>query len=126
LIGLQAKLVSAFESQYPSVRDWDLLLDCPKSGRVHLGGEGWSFRKHGTGLSFERDRGGVIVDLHKNLKDTVIFDEWRVLQYLESSGYGVDAAYVRLGLNRLDNAGSIRRVGDDGYELAPDDNEATE
>jgi hypothetical protein len=126
LIGLQAELLAVFESQYPTVHDWELLLDCPKSGRVRLGSEGWSFRKHGAGLSFEGDRGGAIVDLHKNLKDTGSFDEWRVLQYLESRGFGVDAACVKRGLNRLENAGSIWRVGVGCYELAPDDNEAAE
>ncbi len=85
LVQLQLRIVIAFRSQYPSVRDWEFLLDFPKSGIVITDGREWKFQKHGKGVMFigEADE---VVDIHKSMDHPDLFDLWRLEQYLISVG----------------------------------------
>lgn len=82
-INLQKTLVSTFLESHPNVRDFEYLIDVPKSGLLEIDGECWSFSKHGTGLTFE-SQNNVVINAHRHLNSPELFDSWRILLYLES------------------------------------------
>ncbi len=113
----QATLLAAFKTSYPAVHDWELLLDCPNSGIVSLGAENWVFRKHGVGLSFQNSKSGNVVDMHRSVTDSALFDDWRLLQYLQSHGFNVELADVQRALKQHESSGRVRRRRINGFEL---------
>lgn len=83
-VALQSGLMSAFQSCFPSISDWEFLLDAPKRGQVRLLGEHWVFQRHGAGLRFSNAQ-GIVVDVHSHVQDRDCVDAWRILQFLESA-----------------------------------------
>jgi hypothetical protein len=110
---LQDKLMGAFRKSFPGVQDWQLLLDCPKSGKVAVDGEPWTFRKHGSGLVFT-NAAHVVVDMHTALPDVAVIDAWRLLQYLESTATGLEMpvteASLTSKLEELAKSGMLRKL----------------
>jgi hypothetical protein len=121
-IALQKMLSQEFRRALPFVKDWEYLLDCPKSGEVHLDGRRWRFRVHGAGVAFTSSD-GVVVDMHRAVTQPEVVDAWRLMQYLESTAQDskvyLNEAAVETELRKLEEAGFLRRVeGNGGYKLA--------
>ena len=85
-VEIQENLIVEFQKQYhPLSSDLDLLKQ-PKTGILSAVGEEWKFQKHGTGIVFESNRSGKIIDAHKGIIDrSKAFDSWRLAEYFESS-----------------------------------------
>ncbi len=83
-VELQSGLLRAFQASFPRVRDWEFLLDAPKSGEVRLHGERWEFQRHGAGLRFSNAQ-GIVVDIHSHVQERECVDAWRILQFIESA-----------------------------------------
>lgn len=103
MVDLQRSLVVEFFNIYPSLKDFDLLLDFPKTGEIKLENTLWNFIKHGKGLKFIRKepKPNIIIDVHINILDPCIVDEWRLSQYLESLGYDLQKYNMRAILDEM-------------------------
>ncbi|YCH21810.1 hypothetical protein M1D96_22420 [Pseudomonas sp. D1-3] len=88
-VELQSSLLGAFNVSYPEASDYRWLLDFPKAGSIVVGNDVWVFKKHGAGLKFSRKTSEpcLVVDVHQAVDKGYLFDEWRVLQFLESYGH---------------------------------------
>lgn len=74
-----------FQKQYHPLSGEIKLLEQPKTGFLFAIGEEWKFQKHGTGIVFEGNRSGKIIDAHKEIIDrSKAFDFWRLAEYFES------------------------------------------
>jgi hypothetical protein len=53
-----------------------------------MNGENWDFVKHGVGLRFTRSNPTphLVIDIYKCFDDPRIVDEYRLAQYLQSTG----------------------------------------
>lgn len=82
---IQKKLIESFMHQYPNVKDYQFLLDCPKQGIIKLGDNIWHFSKHGKGIKFYQNNSSKakVVDVHCNITVPESFDLWRLSQYFE-------------------------------------------
>jgi hypothetical protein len=116
-VALQEMLLRAFIEAFPQVSDWQLLLNCPRSGEFVVDGRAWTFRRHGRGLRF-KDDSGVVVDMHRALPDAEVFDAWRLLQYLESSRDArqthLTEAELNATLQRLTRSGHVQNADAEG------------
>lgn len=103
MVDLQQSLLVEFFNIYPLLKDFDLLLDFPKTGEIKLENTLWSFIKHGKGLKFIRrePKPNIIIDMYINISDPYIVDEWRLRQYLESLGYDLQKYNIRAILNEM-------------------------
>lgn len=108
LICYQVALMSAFIALYPGLKDWQFLLDFPKSGEVEIDGHVWVFNKHGAGLLFRNVSTGEVVDVHKYIDNTEIFDSWRLEQFLDSVGVDPDEYDLADCLVNLKDQGVIK------------------
>lgn len=116
-VKIQCRLVLAFSSLYPSVKNMEWLLDFPKSGYVFVDGEQWRFVRHGAGLRFERIacEPHWVIDIHKCFNEPKIIDSWRLLQFLESCGKCMDDLQVQSLLNDMSSNGYLIDRGDGQY-----------
>lgn len=116
-VELQCQLVLEFMRTHPDAKDLTWLLDFPKAGEVFVGGDKWRFIRHGSGLRFEKMTGKLcwVVDVHKCFGDPRIIDDWRLLQFFESSGECVDETKVSLLLNEMCLGGHLFDQGGGQY-----------
>lgn len=84
LIGLQQSLLEGLKRKIPDAKDWETLLDFPKTGNLQLYSMEWAFQRHGRGISFTSSE-GTVVDVHKNAADASLLDPWRLVQFCRSS-----------------------------------------
>ncbi|MVF14714.1 hypothetical protein FT643_21485 [Ketobacter sp. MCCC 1A13808] len=116
LICYQVALISAFAALHPGLKDWQFLLDFPKTGEIEIGGQIWMFNKHGVGLLFRNVSTGEIIDVHKYVDNTEIFDSWRLEQFLDSIGVDYSEYDLADCLAKLKDQGVIKSsVISDGY-----------
>lgn len=103
MIQLQNCLFSVFKRNYPRVKDYNLLLDCPREGELDVHGQEWLFKKHGKGLTFTRKKPlpELIVNMHNYFSEPDVLDEWRLEQYLDSLNVSYSKKDVRNCLNEL-------------------------
>ncbi|MER0044481.1 hypothetical protein [Pseudomonas sp. MGal98] len=113
-IQLQSSLLGAFKVSYPDASDYSWLLDFPKGGSVVVGNDVLVFKKHGAGLKFSRETSEpyLVVDVHQAVDKGYLFDEWRVLQFLESCGQVVSLEKIKSEVALLScNDGPFIREG---------------
>lgn len=113
-IQLQSSLLGAFNACYPEASDHRWLLDFPKAGSIVVGNDVWVFKKHGAGLKFLRETSEpfLVVDVHQAVDKGHLFDEWRVLQFLESCGHVVSLEKLKSEIALLScNDGPFIREG---------------
>jgi hypothetical protein len=113
----QSALMSEFRAQYPELRDWDHLLDWPKSGFITIRQRKWAFNRHGLGIRFEMENSGTVVDIHRRVLEVGHFDDWRLLLYLRSRGLQISSSQLGSALERLEITGRIFRVGDEMFAI---------
>ena len=71
--------------RYDLKDDGSVIFSAPKAGSLDLNGEGWTFKRHGSGIRFTSDRRGHVIDAHRNIVSYPAgFDAWRLLQFLET------------------------------------------
>ena len=119
VLRLARAYVEAATSQVARLRDHAAehdLLHAWRSGRLprrgHLPGPprlAWQF--HGVGCRFRFPGGEVDVDFGPG-GEADRFDEWRLLRFAQGRGWDVDEADVAAGLERLLDAGLVRRTDD--------------
>lgn len=115
----QVALISAFITLYPDLKYRQFLLDFPKSGEVEIDGHVWVFNKHGSGLLFRNVSTGEVVDIHKYIDNTEIFDSWRLEQFLNSVGIDSDEYDLAGCLVSLKDQGVIKssNIDNEYFEL---------
>lgn len=107
LIELQHKLFFDFKKTYPSVKDYENMLDVPKHGNLTVTGENWKFTRHGVGLKFERLADGLLVDMHKYVNKPELFDAWRVKHFLLAFNIYLSEKEIFQGLSTLAKMGKL-------------------
>lgn len=122
LICYQVALISAFIRLHPGLKDWQFLLDFPKSGEIEIDSHVWIFNKHGSGLLFRNVSTGEVVDVHKHINNMEIFDAWRLEQFLDSVGVSSDEYDLADCMVTLKEQGVIKssNVGNGYFELVSD------
>lgn len=81
----QNRLCRAVIGKYHLKDDNSVIFSAPKAGAMELNGEGWTFKRHGSGLRFTSDRQGHVIDAHRNVVSYPAgFDAWRLLQFFET------------------------------------------
>jgi len=81
----QNRLCRTLIGKYDLKDDSSVLFAVPKAGALDLNGDGWAFKRHGSGIRFTSDRQGHVIDAHRNLVSYPAgFDAWRLLQFLET------------------------------------------
>lgn len=81
----QENLIVKFQQQYHSLSNDTSLLKQPKTGLLSAMGEEWKFQKHGSGIVFEGNHSGKIIDAHQGIiSNKKAFDSWRLSEYFES------------------------------------------
>ena len=82
---LQSGLCKILSDEFGLEDDLAAAFDLPKSGQVTLGGEVWSFTRHGKGARFTRDSDSCVVDAADMIVCLpVALDAWRLIDYFES------------------------------------------
>ncbi len=109
---MQSALLAAFHHNFPNCKDMKLLLDFPRSGEVGCRGEIWSFHRHGVGLLFENQSSNCVIDVHRAIECTEIFDAWRLEIYLESIGKRLSREDLVQNLNQLVEERQIARASE--------------
>jgi hypothetical protein len=106
----------------------EVLLGLPKSGIIVLEEQSWTFRRHGAGVGFKRNRDGIEIEAHvRPFSLSRGIDAWRLLLFLESSGakrlIADDQAFdvtsleaVQTMLESLANSGTLE-VADDAKRI---------
>lgn len=82
-VNLQKSIVVNFQRQFPQVKDYIKLLDCPKAGTLFIEDKVWIFQKHGAGMKFILNPNSLIVDIHKFFLNYRLVDVWRLEQYFQ-------------------------------------------
>ncbi|MDH0339727.1 DUF6896 domain-containing protein [Metapseudomonas otitidis] len=118
-VKLQCQLMRVFAEIYPGLKDFQWLLDFPRSGEVLVGCDRWGFVKHGAGLRFERvvREPHWIVDIHEHVDKSKLIDSWRVLKFFKSCGESVDEVQVLSMLSEMCSEGYLRFTGPGQYLL---------
>ena len=81
----QNRLCRTVIGEYGLKDDGSVIFSTPKAGAVELNGEGWTFKRHGSGLRFTSNRQGHVIDAHRNVVSYPAgFDAWRLLQFFET------------------------------------------
>ena len=101
--------MSVFTARHPKVEDWQFLLDFPKSGEVELNGERWLFTKHGAGLLFHNLDTGAVVDIHKHIQQTSVFDIWRFERFVASIGQKYLCDNLDEYLDKIQSTGEVKK-----------------
>ena len=119
MIQLQNSLFSVFKRNYPRVKDYNLLLDCPREGELDVHGQEWLFKKHGKGLTFTRKKPlpELIVNMHNYFSEPDVLDEWRLEQYLDSLNVSYSKKDVRNCLNEMTLTNVLKKISEQQYKL---------
>lgn len=119
LIKLQNNLMSVFKRVYPEVKDYNLLLDCPRKGELEVNGQKWLFIKHGKGLKFIRNKPlpQIVVNIHSYLSESEVLDEWRLEQYFESLKISYSKNDISKCLNELTLTQVLKKISEQQYKL---------
>lgn len=113
-ISLQEMLMKAFFIAYPSLKDFEFLLDFPKKGTVFVNNDEWGFVKHGKGIKFliNSDQKKAVVDVN-NVKNPKLIDIWRLSQYFSS----YDDHEIKGVLDGMVESGILQKISEKQYEL---------
>ncbi|GKW01860.1 hypothetical protein PEC301877_06750 [Pectobacterium carotovorum subsp. carotovorum] len=113
-ISLQEMLMKAFFIAYPSLKDFDLLLDFPKKGTIFVNDNEWGFIKHGKGIKFliSNDKTEAVVDIN-NIKNPRLIDIWRLSQYFPS----YHDHEIKGLLDGMVESGILQKISEKQYEL---------
>ncbi|MEL0577613.1 hypothetical protein AACK17_03525 [Pectobacterium punjabense] len=114
-ISLQDKLMKAFFIAYPDIKDFELLLDFPKTGCVLVNGDKWRFFKHGKGIKFliEDAHSVRTVDVNSDIKNPKLIDLWRLPQYFPlCNDYEIKGL-----LDEMVTSGILKKKSGNKYEL---------
>ncbi|MDY4385614.1 hypothetical protein ABRP58_15945 [Pectobacterium aroidearum] len=113
-ITLQEMLMKAFFIAYPSLKDFEFLLDFPKKGTVFVNNDEWGFVKHGKGIKFliNSDQKKAVVDVN-NVKNPNLIDIWRLSQYFSS----YDDHEIKGVLDGMVESGILQKISEKQYEL---------
>ncbi|MCX8619151.1 hypothetical protein J3U42_12205 [Gilliamella sp. B2923] len=119
LIKLQNNLLSVFKRVYPEVKDYNLLLDCPRKGELKVNEQEWLFTKHGKGLKFIRKKplSQIVVNIHSYFSEPDVLDEWRLEQYLESLKISYSKSDISKYLNELTLTQVLKKISELQYKL---------
>lgn len=119
LIKLQNNLLSVFKRVYPEVKDYNLLLDCPRKGELKVNEQEWLFTKHGKGLKFIRKKPlpQIVVNIHSYFSEPDVLDEWRLEQYLESLKISYSKSDISKYLNELTLTQVLKKISEQQYKL---------
>ena len=119
LIKLQNNLLSVFKKVYPEVKDYHLLLDCPRKGELKVNEQEWLFTKHGKGLKFIRKKPlpQIVVNIHSYFSEPDVLDEWRLEQYLESLKISYSKSDISKYLNELTLTQVLKKISEQQYKL---------
>lgn len=119
IVQLQEDLMFEFKRAYPEVYDYDLLLDFPKKGILHIKKQKWIFNKHGCGLNFTRKNPlpEVIVDIHNYLSEPKVIDKWRVELYLNSINISYSDNDIEECLNEMVSTNYLEMLSSQKYKL---------
>ena len=119
LIKLQNNLLSVFKKVYPEVKDYNLLLDCPRKGELKVNEQEWLFTKHGKGLKFIRKKPlpQIVVNIHSYFSEPDVLDEWRLEQYLESLKISYSKSDISKYLNELTLTQVLKKISEQQYKL---------
>lgn len=81
----QAELCHQLAAEYALSNDDDLITLVPKSGLLSVGGQHWSFAKHGLGVLFSSQSDARVIDAHSGpISLPHAFDAWRLMQFFEA------------------------------------------
>ncbi|BES85052.1 hypothetical protein PEC302107_33980 [Pectobacterium araliae] len=113
-ISLQEMLMKAFFIAYPSLKDFDFLLDFPKKGTIFVNDNEWGFIKHGKGIKFliSNDKTDAVVDIN-NIKNPKLIDIWRLSQYFPSH----HDHEIKGLLDGMVESGVLQKISEKQYEL---------
>ncbi|MBQ4772874.1 DUF6896 domain-containing protein [Pectobacterium versatile] len=113
-ISLQEMLMKVFFIAYPSLKDFDFLLDFPKKGTVFFNDDEWSFIKHGKGIKFliSNNQEEIVVDIN-NIKNPKLIDTWRLSQYFSSH----NDHEIKGVLDGMVKSGILQKISEKQYEL---------
>lgn len=122
MIQLQNNIMVVFKRVYPEVKDYNLLLDCPRKGELDVHGQEWLFTKHGKGLKFIRKKPlpQIVVDMHNYFSESDVLDEWRLEQYLESLNVSYSKSDISRCLNELALTQVLKKISEQQYKLNED------
>jgi hypothetical protein len=110
---LQSALLKCFFRLYPSVKDFDLLLDFPRKGSILLADDSsWSFLKHGKGIRFDRTNPNpkVCVDVNTHVQELNLITSWRLSNYFSSLGQEIELNEIRVFLLDMESKGILKKV----------------
>ncbi|MBN3215514.1 hypothetical protein H5A45_05675 [Pectobacterium polaris] len=113
-INLQDMLMKAFFIAYPSLKDFDFLLDFPKKGTVFINNDEWVFIKHGIGIKFliSNDQKEMVIDIN-NVKNPKLIDIWCLSQYFSS----YNDHEIKGVLDGMVESGILQKISEKQYEL---------
>jgi hypothetical protein len=119
IIQLQRNIITTFKRVYPEVKDYNLLLDCPREGKLEINGQIWLFIKHGKGLKFIRKEPvpKIIVDIHNYFSEPNVLDEWRLKQYIESLNLTYSTSEINNSLHELTLTHFLKKISEQQYKL---------
>ncbi|OCG47363.1 hypothetical protein A9G35_03990 [Gilliamella sp. Choc5-1] len=119
MLQLQNTIITVFKKVYPEVKDYNLLLDCPKKGKLDINGQQWLFVKHGKGLKFIRKDPlpEIIIDMHNYFSEPNVLDEWRLEQYIDSLNLTYSTSDIKNCLHELTLTHFLKRISEQQYKL---------
>ncbi|MFQ0996207.1 DUF6896 domain-containing protein [Gilliamella sp. CG25] len=119
LLQLQNTIMACFRLTYPKIKDFDLLLDFPSKGNLEILGQEWVFIKHGKGIKFIRKNPlpEIIVNIHNYITNPNVFDEWRLIQFLESMNIYITKNEIDNCLESLLFTNFLTKISEKEYEL---------
>lgn len=105
--------MKAFFIAYPSLKDFDFLLDFPKKGTFFVNDE-WVFIKHGIGIKFliSNVQKEMVIDIN-NIKKPKLIDIWRLSQYFSS----YNDHEIKGVLDGMVESGILQKISEKQYEL---------
>lgn len=116
-IKYQQSLSKKFIDNFPETTNSNWLLDAPKNGEIDCCGEKWNFLKHGIGISFSRviPIPNVIIDVHNHFGESLLIDEWRFSQFLESIGCEKTKEEIIDFFHQMESFGIIKKYSENNY-----------
>lgn len=119
MIQLQNNIMVVFKRLYPEVKDYNLLLNCPRKGKLAVHGQEWLFTKHGKGLKFIRMKPlpQIVVDMHNYFSESDMLDEWRLVQYLDSLNVSYSKNDISQCLYELTLTQVLKKISEQQYML---------
>lgn len=133
---MQRDVVRAFFAANAAIEEWSQVSAWPSQGFFYVGGEEWTFQRHGKGQRFVRERDQCVVDVHEGLSDYPnAVDAWRLFQYARSmsmvwvehngKSYPVEMEHLRSLLGVACRGAGAREVKPGVFELSDGPTEQT-